>query len=448
MEAGRYDLSRSANQAFEQWCGSWAREALRVLKPGGHLVAFGGARTAHRLACGIEDAGFELRDSIMWVFAQGFPKNLNVGRAIDSRLGAEREVIGVNPNGGRRGESKFGQVVTDGSEVAITAPATPEAEEWDGWGTALEPAHEPIIVGRKPLIGTVAENVLSLRTGAINVDGCRIGTTKNVPSSPSRTGGVAYSGNQDGSLQRADGSSSGFDPGVGRWPANLALSHAEGCVPAGTREVKNEAGSVKDAGPRSNAVFNPHRQPRGDWQAYGENGVEVVEAWACVPECPVRMLESQAAGSSRFFFCGKTSRIERNAGLDGFEEHEILWSSGEESPGTFQSDGTDRKQRNFHPTVKPIDLMRWLVRLVCPPGGTVLDLFAGSGTTGCACALEGMEFVGIERDRDADGSPLGYIRIAEARIKFWASKPVGIDTKAVLRAELNRPERRGQLSIL
>jgi site-specific DNA-methyltransferase (adenine-specific) len=146
-------------------------------------------------------------------------------------------------------------------------------------------------------------------------------------------------------------------------------------------------------------------------------------------------------GASRFFYTGKASRAERNAGLDDFEAREVLWSNGTENPGSFQSDGTERAQKNFHPTVKPLDLMRWLVRLLTPPGGLVVDLFAGSGTTGCACALEGMNFVGVEREDD-------YIRIAEARIRFWASKPAGIETKRVLRAEAEKPERSGQLSIL
>lgn len=179
-EAGRYDLSLSGNRAFGAWCERWAQEALRVLKPGGHLLAFGGTRTWHRLACAVEDAGFEVRDSIAWLYGSGFPKSLDVSKAIDKAAGAEREVVGIHLRSGNRGAT---QGASNGGaqggynltgEAPLTAPATPDAERWQGWGTALKPSFEGVVVARKPLAGTVAANVLTHGTGALNIDGCRI----------------------------------------------------------------------------------------------------------------------------------------------------------------------------------------------------------------------------------------------------------------------------------
>jgi len=351
-----------------------------VLKPGGHLLAFGGSRTYHRLAVAVEDAGFEIRDQIMWLYGSGFPKSLNVSKAIDKQRYDQAEILQVtqwiskqvkksglthahilsvfgfnegsgsvahwtattqgsqptvptldqvplllktlkvdpadvpdeiarlllelNGRKGQPGENWFKREVlgtqrrTAGDPIVpiaacvgnkndgwfdLTAPASAEAAQWDGWGTALKPAHEPIVVARKPLIGTVAANVLEHGTGAINIEACRVGSE--------------------------------------RWPANLILDE--------------EAGK-------------------------------------------------QLGEPSRFFYCPKVSRKERNAGLD----------------------------KNIHPTVKPIALMAYLVRLVTPPNGTVLDPFLGSGTTGCAAALEGFDFIGIEREKE-------YVAICQARIKHY-----------------------------
>lgn len=246
------NIAAIQGRAYQSWCEAWATEALRVLKPGGHLLAFGGTRTYHRLAAGIEDAGFEIRDSIMWLYGSGFPKSHDVSKAIDKAAGAEREVVGHKESAGypdgdgtamyaNRAKSDGSQVATEGMPE-ITAPATPEAAEWEGWGTALKPAHEPVVVARKPLIGTVATNVLTLGTGAINVDGCRIEGAS--PSAERRKGAIAHLSSRPAAESVAEGllesrqSEEAYRaerPGeqVGRWPANVVLCHAADCVLVG-----------------------------------------------------------------------------------------------------------------------------------------------------------------------------------------------------------------------
>jgi site-specific DNA-methyltransferase (adenine-specific) len=317
----------------------WA-EVMRVLKPGGHLLAFGGTRTYHRMTVAIEDAGFEVRDSIHWVYGSGFPKSLDVSKAIDKAAGAEREVVLVPTKPANRPEQAGPLALNATGMRDVSAPATPEAATWEGWGTALKPAHEPIVVARKPPAGTVAANVLEYGTGALNIDGCRVGE-------PDGFGGgrKASSGFVDG--YESDGFTAST---LGRWPANFVLTHAADC---------------------------------GD---------------DCAPGCPVVALDEQSGeGASRFFtvtewddapfrYVAKPSRAERNAGTD----------------------------RNIHVTVKPLDLMRWLVRLVTPPGGVVLDPFAGSGTTLAAAILEGLDCVGVEITDD-------YLPLIEGRCA-WAEK--------------------------
>jgi DNA modification methylase len=493
---------------MQDWHEAWAREAFRVLKPGGHLLAFGGTRTSHRLAAGIEDAGFEIRDTIAWMYGSGFPKSLNVGAAIDKAAGAEREVVGRRTDGPsswlidqkrqHRAEGGTGIGYADGSgkEYDVTVPATPAAERWDGWGTALKPAHEPIVVARKPLSGTVAGNVLEHGTGALNIDGCRIGTTDELTlhgRAPTQNG-------WDPRLSGGQEPGRGAGQHLGRWPANVALSHHEDCQPAGTRKVKGHAGYPNGPGGTDNgAAWASHdskstmHKRKGAWSGHADaDGMETVQAWDCVPDCPVKLLDQQSGkrpvsgsaaagkplrdvrhdgtvfassglqhgrevmapndsgGASRFFYVAKASSAERNAGLDGFEEREVFKGNHADNPVCQTCGGSkidrgsgecacsapvwkvnDQGKRNVHPTVKPIELMRWLVRLVTPPGGTVLDPFAGSGTTGCAAVLEGFRFVGIEREPE-------YADIAEARIKWWAEHPEGVELVERLQAEKDR----------
>lgn len=506
MEAGRYDMSRTANQAFQAWCEVWAREVLRVLKPGGFLLVFGGSRTYHRLGCAVEDAGFEMRDSIHWLFGSGFPKSLNVSKSIDKAKGVVGESRPYVAPGGENIETTLNNWGEHGrrEQSGPYDSASDEARQWEGWGTALKPAHEPVVVARKPLIGAVAANVLEHGTGAMNIDGCRVASTEENPAIARRRGATSHLANgrkaaeteAEGRLvsRQSPEAYSAERPGeaLGRWPANVVLTHSEGCVLLGTRRVKAITGTASGRmGPDyQSGVYGGYTKDDerfGEPTGYGdEDGMETVEAWECTEGCPVRLLDEQTGtlrsgaepasgfrrnapkdregiygggrglwkddqeagrlygdegGASRFFYCGKSSRAERNAGLEDFEAKPISWSSGEQNAGSFQADGTDRSAKNFHPTVKPLDLMRWLVRLVTPPGGLVLDPFTGSGTTGCAASLEGFEFTGIERDAE-------YAKIAEARIRFWASKPEGIETERVLRAEAARPERTGQLGLL
>lgn len=330
----------------------WA-ECLRVLKPGGHLLAFAGTRTQHRMAVRIEDAGFEIRDMIAWVYGSGFPKSLDVSKAIDKAAGAEREVIGSKENSfGRKpgGGDAWGEAIAGGKSsdhvFNITAPATPDAKQWQGWGTALKPALEPITVARKPLIGTVAENVLQHGTGALNVDGCRVGTSKNVPASVSRKAHAnCYMGGW-GEYGETPGVG-GHDPNLGRWPANLIHDGSEevtGLFPETDTAPSPRSGGFRDDGAqRGNVDFKS----------------------GCKPTLPV--VRGDCGSAARFFYTAKADKADRGPG-------------------------------NNHPTVKPLDLMRYLVRLVCPIGGVVLDPFSGSGTTLAAAQAEGCLAIGVERE--------------------------------------------------
>lgn len=344
--------------------GLWT-EVLRVLKPGGHLLAFGGTRTSHRMVCAIEDAGFEIRDSLVWMYGTGFPKSLNVGKAIDEAAGATREVVGLATYPGREGwNSKTAAIRehadvdfvrgTDGAHLQkrVTAPATPEAAKWEGFGTALKPAHEPIVMARKPLIGTVAANVLAHGTGALNVDGCRIEVAADDPNQC----GPSVPFDKEGGPVLAGGLGGRPGPNLspsGRWPSNVCLDETAAAL------LDEQSGELH--APGSN----------------GRKGVrhEIYGEFGAMPQAAGR---TDSGGASRFFYTAKASRKERGDG-------------------------------NTHPTVKPVALMRWLVRLVTPPGGTVLDPFTGSGTTGLACKAEGFHFLGIEQDEK-------YVAIANARL--------------------------------
>jgi DNA modification methylase len=380
-----------AHQAriMQDWHELWATEAYRVLKPGGRLLAFGGTRTNHRMACAIEDAGFVIEDTIAWLYGSGFPKH----------------------------KSK------------------------------LKPAHEPVVVAWKP----------DAKATPLNVDACRIGFGNE-------------SVDLDAKQRRNNIGGGGYEPGVsgktistnietykplGRWPANVALGHHESCQEIGTKRVKGGSGWSKSGSKASPnlAMSGPNydREPKPDAFAAAD-GTETVAAWDCHPDCAVALLDAQSGerpsgawngkrntpktngiygsfesyqergksadtgGASRFFYQAKASRRERNAGLDGLPERAIRSYEGgpivsgdhpDTSPG-----GHTRPAANGHPTVKPIALMAWLIRLVAKPGDTVLDPFAGSGTTGCAAALEGVSFIGIEQNAE-------YIGIAERRIAHW-----------------------------
>jgi site-specific DNA-methyltransferase (adenine-specific) len=390
-------------RAFQQWCELWAVECLRVLKPGGHLLAFGGTRTYHRLACAVEDAGFEIRDSIAWLYGSGFPKSLDVSKAIDKAAGAEREVTGrtVTPfrvdAAAERGTSLQGSVNGDFSRqteggyryTEHTAPATDAARQWQGWGTALKPAFEPVVVARKPLTGTVAGNVLAWGTGALNVDGCRI--EGDVPTTKQGGGGAfaratqsAHGYRPEGAMYRgeaeraAQGGVLSQPHSAGRWPANVILDETQAAA------LDQQSGE---------ASYNP----AGAFGVTKRDGSEIYGGGKGIAKAGLEVFGyGDRGGASRFFYTAKADAGER-----------------------IRVDGT------AHPTVKPLTLMRWLIRLVTPPGGTVLEPFAGSGTTVEACILEGFQCIAVERE--ADYLPLIVQRVNRQRDPLAYTATAGED---------------------
>jgi len=370
------------------------KEALRVAKPGTHLLAFGGTRTFHRLVVAIEDAGWEIRDTIMWVYGEGFPKSHDVSKAIDKMAGAKRKIVCDNPNARPNSQPKYS---LDGKNKnfqinvqPITAPATPEAKQWEGWGTALKPAWEPVIVARKPLEGTVANNVLKWGTGAININGCRIGN--EVRENP-QAGFIRRGRTDEEVFFGVDKyKPKGTVQTIGRFPANL--------IHDGSDEVLElfpytKSGSI-------NGTYNNTIMAQSNGNRNGK---------------PIHLEFTGDEGSAaRFFYCAKASKSERNAGLDGIEEKQRDLSRNAQQPSMNGGEGNPYNRGvkpvfNHHPTVKPIALMRYLVRLVTPPNGIVLDPFCGSGSTGVAAVLEGFRFIGIDISEE-------YCEIAKHRIDY------------------------------
>jgi hypothetical protein len=324
------------------------KECLRVLKPGGHLLAFAGTRTQHRMAVNIEDAGFEIRDLIAWVYGSGFPKSLDVSKAIDKAAGAERARYERPAFGGTFSDDNGS---TYGTAICNT-PATPEAQQWAGWGTALKPAMEPVTVARRPLSGTVAANVLAHRTGGLNVDGCRVAMSSDDADFIRKTARPNSAGqaHNDAVMNRPAAPTVNVHP-AGRWPANL---------------IHDGSDEVVELFPQQAAGSHPQTPTHSANAAFGGGRHDNSSCYA------------DTGSAARFFYCAKTSKRERGEG-------------------------------NNHPTVKPIALMRYLCRLVTPPGGTILDPFMGSGSTGLAALQEGFSFIGVEREPE-------YMDIARRRI--------------------------------
>jgi DNA modification methylase len=392
-------------------------ECLRVLKPGGHVLAFGGSRTWHRLAVAVEDAGFELRDSIAWLYGSGFPKSLDVSKAIDKKAGAEREVVGHRPGKGSQTGVNLGATFggesggyNHGPVVDETAPATCEAKQWQGWGTALKPAFEPVVVGRKPLVGTVAENVLAWGVGGLNIDGSRIHIGEN-DKGGFRSGTYTSKNESQSSWEHRENGDAYTKPQhpEGRWPANVILDE----VTAGL--LDEQSGVSKDG-----TATNRNRTGKKPNEVYAGG-------WGNLPE---DVGYGGQGGASRFFYVAKASKRDRNEGLEELEAKTAAEMTGrkEGSAGLVMkhADGSDKAnayagttgsaRQNFHPTVKPTQLMRYLIKLVTPAGGTVLDPFTGSGSTGKAALLDGFQFVGAELTEE-------YLPIIEGRLR-WASEQV------------------------
>ena len=350
-------------------------EALRVLKPGGHLIAFSGSRTYHRMAVAIEDAGFEIRDQIMWIYGSGFPKSHNISKGIDKAAGIWRGRAGAisSDNGSMQGANY--------ERTLLEPPATDAAKQWDGWGTALKPAHEPMVLARKPLIGTVANNVLTYGTGGLNIDGTRVGTTvETCPASRSYAAGQMQPGHS-GDTQKTG------DVPAARFPANIIHDGSDEVVEL-FPDSKGKVGMSKQASSRG-----------------------LYEGGKSLGDTKINDGIADSGSAARFFYCAKASKRDRNEGLDGFEIKQTVGGGGlTEVGGAYGS--IKAKAQNHHPTVKPTDLMRYLCKLVTPPNGTVLDPFMGSGSTGKAAILEGFDFIGIDMTPE-------YVEIAKARIK-WA----------------------------
>jgi site-specific DNA-methyltransferase (adenine-specific) len=430
----------------------WA-ECLRVLKPGAPLVAFGGSRTYHRLACAVEDAGFELRDQLCWLYAKGFPKSQNISLVLDKAAGAERRVVGTRTLTGNAAVSLKDKGGTYGVQVGVvppkvvdvTAPATELAQLWDGYGSALKPSHEPIVLARKPLDGTMVANVTRWGVGGLAIDACRIGSA----------GGPAGRGYEEKSgLFGIGGKVEINQLDAGRWPANLLFSHTERCEQIGTEPGHGYAHNRQTDG------AHPFGDAAGS-ELTSESVPETVEVWQCAEDCPVRIFDAEvgprASGKavrhnggggqimsgiggqpyvpkpalpdlgyldgktnpSRFFFSSKVSTKEREAGC----EHLPRKSAGDMTEREDGTDGLDSPRagagrtggaHNHHPTLKPIGLTTWLARLICPPNpGAILVPFAGSGSEMIGCLKAGWGAVlGIEREAE-------YVEIAKARLRHW-----------------------------
>ena len=450
------DPSRERTAKMQDWHERWAREAFRVAKPGAHLLAFGGTRTVHRLMCAIEDAGWEIRDTLVWAYSSGFPKSLNVAKAIDKAAGVEREVVGqrtLKGNAAVSTKEKGGTYVVGASfvgvkDIDVTVAATDDAKRWDGWGTALKPAWEPIVLARKPFNGTVVSNVLAHGTGALNIDGTRIGFESEadalsaVPGStpPSdgernsmsgplpRTPFRRHGGGTKGSSGFVDGyeKGAGFaESTVGRWPANVILTDPildggwEGVVGGGTTGVSAGGNSSHVNGTEVYGQFA--RGLDGIDPGYGDSGTY-----------------------SRFFLIAKASRSDREPVLGGLPLRDAGAFEGNADVGGNRKIGARpdlpvSQRANTHPTVKPVELMRHLVRLVTPPGGVVLDPFAGSGSTLLAAEQEGFAWIGIEKEPE-------YVAITEARLN-GTQRGLGLDADAPLpkrqKSKSHWPAKRG-----
>ena len=430
------------------------REVYRVLKPGGHILSFGGTRTYHRMVVNIEDAGFEIRDQIMWLYGSGFPKSHNIGKAVDKLEGNDREVVGDNPNH-RKTAGLLELGFQDGKE---SSTLTKGQSQWEGWGTALKPANEPICVARKPLSEkSVAENVLKWGTGGINIDGCRVkfdDKDTNPATNPLYRHQNADKYKQVTDHGQKEGVNVAFTNSMnppseeGRFPANIILEclcdeviKGEKGEPflykgkeynnkelEGGRSVDFMKGSKAEAPNNYNDKGDIHTNPMcpcylmdeqsGNLKSTGAIRKKDTETEPTSWDMNKKVgnnsnpYAGQSGGASRFFYQAKVSKAERNMGLDEFEEVKIKTNiSGlDDKP---REDGSIREtpsKKNTHPTVKPVSLMAYLCRLVTPPNGIVLDPFMGSGSTGIAARLEGFRFIGMEMDKE-------YFKIASARIE-------------------------------
>lgn len=358
------------------------KECLRVLKPGGYLLCFGAPRTYHRMACAIEDAGFEVRDCLMWLFGSGFPKSHNVGLGIDKHFGHSNRGKAI-PTASTYQASDIEQTnKLTGNKVEEYIGKTDLGKKYSGYGTALKPAYEPIMMCRKPLVGTVAKNVLEYGTGALNIDACRVecNDKSKFPVgeyTTDTTVGKIRNNNRTEDTNKN-----------GRFPANILHDGSDEAVSlfphTKSGKMTSEHNRHTDGSP--NGIYGKFDVNHPLSETYGDSG-----------------------SAARFFYCAKANKKDRNEGCETLEEKQYS-SDGREKEIENAYQRNNSVSNNNHPTVKPNDLMRYLVRLVCPEGGIVLDPFNGSGSTGKAAILEGFNYIGIEMNQE-------YITISECRLK-------------------------------
>ena len=370
LGAGMKMTTLADNIEFEKWVTEWSMECMRVLKPGGYMLAFGGSRMYHRLASGVENAGFEIRDQMMWIYGSGFPKSRDIGKDIEKiKVGGIKNLKqigtkqGIKVETGTSGYSYSKEYVPGksmgGKQISGDIPVYEITNEWGGWGTALKPAHEPIVMARKPLSEkTVGNNVLEWGTGGINIDDSRISTNEIITNHSRSEESAVSKGKYGDSSEQETHQTEGQK--LGRFPANVIFDEEAGKVLDEQTGILSNTGGPKKTDSSKKSIFGAGMP--------GTNYTDI-------------------GGASRFFYCPKTSKKERN-------------------------DGTD----NNHPTVKPTDLMLYLIRLVTPKGGTTLDPFMGSGSTGKAAIRGGFDFIGIEREEE-------YFQIAESRINYEINNP-------------------------
>lgn len=446
--------SWQAGEPYQSWTTPWATEALRVLKPGGSLLCFGGTRTWHRLGVGMEDAGFRIKDTLMWLYGSGFPKAQDLGKMIDKRAGAEREVVETvkktaSANQCHEGWDRPWAYEEDGEPkrtMDITTPATSLARHWDGYKIGgIKPAWEPILWCVKPPEGTYIDNVLKYGVGAVNVEETRIGMNGDDPNirvNPTKSNGLNSCFNI-GDVDYARG------PEVkGRFPANLLLSHSPECRQVGVKRVKNKGGVPQTKEVKDSSTRLLGKERTGFTHYFDPDGKETVEAWECVDDCPVRLLDEQSGelksgkpgkkwgindgpaygaesrpagtmmtgigdtgGASRFFKIFKDERgDEMETSVRDNTQQDSFPSPLSTCRFKYCAKASKREPYNDHPTLKPVKLMEHLVRLVTRPGQLVLDPFMGSGTTLVAAIQCGREAIGIEQDRH-------YCDIAERRVE-------------------------------
>ncbi len=428
-----FDSDRGGRDHWIAWLTAIMAEAFRVAKPGAHALVWAFPRTSGWTQRAMEDAGWEVRDVVTHLFGSGFPKSLDVGKAMDRAAGAERDVVGENPynslrTGGRPPKERPTDIGRAVGQSNITAPATDLARQWDGWGTNLKPAAEFWFLCRKPLAKGmgVAANVTAYGTGALNVDATRIGSDVMTEGRMSQSpGGVLNANGRD--VEHGSWKQKGnFTPAThaGRWPANVLIESGEVAAMLDEqsglsksqianrkpqREMTSRGYKGGGLGQRRARDHEITDVPKPEYQDTG--GASRFFA-NIPPDAPI----DDGAEHSRMFYTPKASRAERNAGLDGMPERAA--GVGDERPSGQSNERRKDRVRgpviaaNHHPTVKPISLMRWLCRLITPPGGTILDPFMGSGSTGCAAVLEGFDFTGIEMDES-------YLEIARLRINHW-----------------------------